>query len=64
MSHHPKGPRPTRRQVLAGAAATLAVPATKGVVQLGLKPKIVVELVRSASTNTMRLVERVRWVTR
>ena len=57
-----KSIQPTRRQVLAGAAAVSAVPMRAGLGKLAMKPKVILELTRNAATNSMRAVERVIWV--
>lgn len=64
MSLKNKRFRPTRRQVLAGAAAASAVPVRSGVSRLAMKPKVILELTRNAATNSMKAVEKVIWVAR
>ena len=54
--------KPTRRQGLTGAAAASAVPIRVGVNRLAMRPKVILELTRSAATNSMRAVEKVIWV--
>ena len=53
--------QPTRRQVLAGAAAS-SVPIRFGLGTVAKRPKVILELTRNAATNSMRAVERVIWV--
>ena len=54
--------KPTRRQILAGAAAATAIPLRLGVSKLTMRPKVILELTRNAATNSMRAVEKVIWV--